>query len=154
MEFGSVIWAGAAKTHLIRLERIQHKFLMWLAVNSCRPCASLEYDRLLTHFGVLRIDQRLVQTDLNYLHNVFSGRVDSADILAMFRLSVPSRRTRLQQLLYVPTARVETIKNGMFGRLPRLVNMLCVAYPSTDLFGRKSAYKKQVASFVRSVNLY
>ena len=38
MEFGSVIWGGVAKTHLSRLERIQHKFFMWLAINSNCPC--------------------------------------------------------------------------------------------------------------------
>ena len=31
LEYCSVIWAGAAKTHLVRVERVQHKFLMWLA---------------------------------------------------------------------------------------------------------------------------
>ena len=37
MEFGSVVWGGAAKTHILRLERIQHKLLMWLATHSNSP---------------------------------------------------------------------------------------------------------------------
>ena len=36
VEFGSVVWAGAAKTHHTRIERIQHKLLIWLAVHSAR----------------------------------------------------------------------------------------------------------------------
>ena len=31
LEFGSVIWSGAAKSHITRLDRVQHKFLIWLA---------------------------------------------------------------------------------------------------------------------------
>ena len=31
MKFGSVVWAGADKTHVQRLERVQHKMLCgWL----------------------------------------------------------------------------------------------------------------------------
>ena len=45
LDYGSVLWSGAAKTHLNRLERIQHKFLSWLAARTRgtdRP-ASLQY---------------------------------------------------------------------------------------------------------------
>ena len=46
LEYCSVIWAGAAKTHLARVERVQHQFLMWLASHTQPTCPSLEYDRL------------------------------------------------------------------------------------------------------------
>lgn len=148
VEFGSVIWAGAAKTHLKRIERIQHKFLIWLAVNSTKPCASLDYDALLQHFKVLSIDRRLALNDFNFIHNVFSGRINSPNILSMFSLAVPSGRTRSRPILYEPTARVDCIKNGMFCRLPRLVNGLCARHPTADLFGEKRTFKKEAHTFV------
>jgi len=43
IEYASVVWSGAAPTHLKRLERIQHKFLIWLACTSNKPCHNLEY---------------------------------------------------------------------------------------------------------------
>jgi len=147
IEFGSVIWGGAAKTHILRLERIQHKFLMWLATHSSSPFVSLDYAALLLHFGVLRIDQRLVLNDLNYLYNVFLGRIDSCEVVGMFSLAVPTR-TRSRPVLHVPVARVNTIRNGMFCRLPRSVNQLCEKLPSTDLFGAKLAFKKQAKVYV------
>ena len=150
MEFGSVIWGGAAKTHILRLERIQHKFLMWLATHSSNPSACLEYPALLLHFGVLHIERRLLLNDLNYLYNIFSGRIDSAEILGMFSLAVPTR-TRSHPVLHVPAARVNTIRNGMFCRLPRCVNQLCEKLPSTDVFGTRVALKKQANVFVRSL---
>ena len=27
LEYGSIIWSDAAKSHIVRLERVQHKFL-------------------------------------------------------------------------------------------------------------------------------
>ena len=30
LEYSSVIWAGAAETHTARIDRVQHKFIMWL----------------------------------------------------------------------------------------------------------------------------
>ena len=149
VEFGSVIWAGAAKTHIKRIERIQHKFLIWLAVNSTKPCKSLNYDALLQHFDLLGFERRLALNDLNFIHNVFSGRINSPSILSMFSLAVPSARTRSRQVLHEPTARVDTIRNGMFCRLPRLVNGLCARQPVTDLFGKRYAFKNEARTFVR-----
>ena len=34
LEYGTIVWSGAAKTHLKRLERVQHKFLIWLATRA------------------------------------------------------------------------------------------------------------------------
>lgn len=152
VEYGSVIWAGAAKTHLNRLDRIQHKFLIWLAVNSTKPCSSLDYDALLQHFDVQSLDSRLALNDFNFIHNVFSGRINSPSILSMFSLAVPSARTRSRPVLHEPTARVDTIRNGMFCRLPRRINELCAKQPIADVFGSKSVFKKQARMFVRSTS--
>ena len=35
LEFAGVVWGGAAETHIKRIERVQHKFLMWLS-GRCR----------------------------------------------------------------------------------------------------------------------
>ena len=108
---------------------------------------SLDYTALVQHFGVLRIDQRLVLNDLNFIHNVFSGKIDSAKIIGLFSLAVPTK-TRSRPVLHVPAARVDTVKNGMFCRLPRYVNQLCEKVPAADLFGSKMAFKKQAKALV------
>ena len=148
MEFGSVVWAGAAKTHVQRLERIQHKMLMWLAFHSTKPSQSLDYDHLLSHFSVRSVRSRLVQRDLTFLHSVFSGRVRSAEILGMFGLSVPSRRTRGRAILHEPTARVETIRAGMSCRLPRHINRMYKSVAGADLFARRGAFMTSVGRFL------
>ena len=148
MEFGSVVWAGAAKTHVQRLERIQHKMLMWLANHSTNPSQSLDYHHLLSHFGVSCIRTRLVQRDLTFLHSLFSGRIKSADIVGMFGLCVPARRTRGRAILREPTARVETIRAGMFCRLPRHVNEMYERVADADLFARRATFMTSLRAFL------
>ena len=149
LEFGSVIWSGAAVSHTTRLDRVQHKFLIWLAVNSNRPSVSLDYSHLLHHFNVLSIKQRLAKNDLSFLHGVFGGRIDCGDVLGMFGLAVPARVTRTRHVLNVPTARVDTIKNGMFCRLPRLVNSLYQVTPGADIFSHRTKFMKCVSTYVQ-----
>ena len=52
LEYGCVIWGGASKTQLERLDRIQHKFLIWQASfkNASHPSQSLDYKHLLQSF--------------------------------------------------------------------------------------------------------
>ena len=118
------MWSGAAKTHLKRLERVQHKFLLWLAARARgtdRP-ASLEYRDLLRFFNVVPLDARRTQFDLLYLRNIFSGGIDSSFLLGCFALHVPCRPTRNIRLFSVPYARVSTVKAGTFVRLATEAN--------------------------------
>ena len=41
LEYCSVVWSGAARTHTDRIERIQHKFLIWLTVHAKTNSESL-----------------------------------------------------------------------------------------------------------------
>ena len=60
LEYGSVVWSGAAKTHLKRLERVQHKFLMWLAARASGTdrYTCLDYHHLLQFFHVSSLEAR------------------------------------------------------------------------------------------------
>ena len=67
LEYGCVIWAGAAKTHTERVDRVQHKFLMWLNSHTSSSCPSLSYQALLDHFGIPSLASRRTQFDLLFL---------------------------------------------------------------------------------------
>ena len=88
IEFGCVVWAGAAVSHLKRLERVQHKFLMWLASCSDKRSDNLDYLVLLSHFKVRSIKSRFVQHDLMFLFHVHHARLDSTVLLGAFGLRV------------------------------------------------------------------
>ena len=67
IEYGCVIWAGADASHLKWLERVQHKFLMWLACYSDRRSDDLDYLALLSHFKVRSIKSRFIQYDIVFI---------------------------------------------------------------------------------------
>ena len=156
LEYGGVIWSGAAVTHLRRLERLQHRFLMWLGSNTQTSCPPLDYASLLELFGCPSIRSRLTRCDLAFARSVFSGRVDCADIVGMFPLSVPGRRTRRSELFHVPhgCGRVDSVKRGFLVRLPQLLNALTQSNPRVDLFWPSPSLKSDFASFADSQGTY
>lgn len=154
LEYGCIIWGGAAKTNLDRIDRIQHKFLIWLAshVHSSRPQQSLDYQDLLASFKITSLARRRLQYDVLFVHKILSGKVDSAFLLGSFPLHVPARHTRamVSTLMDVPYGRVETIKRGLFCRAPGQFNAYLLTCPHSDPFACTfSAFRSQVRSFVR-----
>ena len=148
LEYGSVIWAGAAVTHLKRLERVQHTFLIWLASRSNHPTNHFDYERLLTHFEIPSIKSRLQQHDLLFLFKIFHGQIDCPELVNYFPLSAPSRRIRHIKLWHIPFARVNTIKNSMFVRIPASCNALLNSDSSVDFFtSTLASFKTAVASY-------
>ena len=151
LEYGTIVWSGAAKTHLKRLERVQHKFLIWLATRArgTNGLTSLEYRDLLSFFNVQSLEARRAQFDLMYLRNIFSGRIDSSFLLGCFQLHVPRRPTRNVSLFSEPFARVASVKTGMFTRLAKEANDFIRQNPQVDFFSDTfNTFKTSVVAHV------
>ena len=149
IEYGSVVWSGAANTHLVRFERLQHRFLMWLAANARVQCPSLEYESLLSHFNVAAIKSRFIQSDLLFLQAIFNHRLDCPQLTSLFGLATPARRSRHTGLFHVPFGRVNTVKTGFPTRIPITCNRLLQDIPTADLFHAPS-FKSDVRRFASS----
>ena len=134
LEFGCVVWAGAAVSHLKRLERVQHKCLMWLASCSDKRSDNFDYLVLLSHFKVRSIKSRFVQHDLMFLFHVHHARLDSTVLLGAFGLNVPGRSTRSSVLWHVPRARVNTVQRSLYTRIPSTCNSFLQSDSSVDFF--------------------
>ena len=151
LEYGCVIWAGAADTHTVRIDRVQHKFLIWLLCNTASGRAtSLTYDDLLKHFQIPSLASRRVQYDLLFLRNLFHSRHDSSTLLCSFSLHAPTRSIRTRKLLYEPRARVDTVKRGLFVRAPKLVNTFLRKVPEADFFADTAgSFKAHVLKYIK-----
>ena len=134
LEYCSVVWGGAAKTHTDRIERIQHKFLIWLTVNSDINSDSLSYNSLLSEHSFTSLAARRTQHDLVFMARLFKHQIDSTSLRSCFGLAVPARSVRRRDLFAVPFARVETVKNGLFRRAPRLWNAFLHLHHQVDFF--------------------
>ena len=113
---------------------MQHKFLIWLASRSNHPSNNLDYEHLLAHFQVPSIKSRFHQHDLLFLFKIFHGQIDCPELLSHFPLSARSRRSRNSQLWHIPFARVNTVKNSVFNRVPASCNALLSSNSSSDFF--------------------
>ena len=151
LEFCSVIWGGAAETHMKRIERIQHKFLIWLCARCRVTDTALEYNDLIQFFGMSTLAARREQHDAMFIRNIHRHAIDSPFLLAQFPLAAPTRLLRNWSTFHVSHARVNTVKNGLFTRIPKLSNMFLDANRDVDLWQHSQLrYKKGVVAFVRS----
>ena len=155
LEYGCVIWGGAAKSHVERLERVQHKFLMWMASKSNNIVfSSLSYEHLLQVFEMPTLKARRMQYDIMFLRNVCRGQVDTPYLLSCFSLHVPGRTTRRLSLFETPYARVNAVKTGIFNRLPEMMNSFLRDVPKADVFDMSLCmFKGHVRKYVRAMPL-
>ena len=149
IDYTSVIWSGAAGTHMARLERLNHRFLMWLAARTQERCSSLDYDSLLEHFKCQSIKGRMIQTDISFMCSVFGDRIDCSELVAKFGLATQVRRSRHTGLFHVPFGRVNSVQRGLFIRLPSLLNRFLHDHPEADLFQPSRGWKSLVLGFAR-----
>ena len=119
IEYCSVIWGGAARCHLVRVERLQHMFLMWLARHTAYDGASLAYSDLLSAYQVSHLQARRTQCDVLFLCKVFRGFISSSFLLKCFKLHVSTRRTRTTPLFDIPFARVNTVIRTIYSHSSR-----------------------------------
>ena len=132
LECCSVIWGGAAAVHTERIDRTQHKFIMWLNTHSRR--SSLSYADLLKHFRLCSLAARRKQHEIMFLRNVMTGRIRSSFLMSSFSFSIPARTTRQQTLFHVRYARVNMVREGLFVRLPKVVNGFLAQRRQADVF--------------------
>ena len=154
LEYCSVIWGGAARCHLVRVERVQHKFLMWLARHTGYPGSSLAYSDLLSAYHVMHLGARRAQCDVLFLCKVFKGFTSSSYLLECFRLHIPTRQFRAagRSLFHLPFARVITVSSGMFVRIPRTANNFLCFSPGADIFHDTLVQlKRQILRYVSTL---
>ena len=154
MEYASVIWSGAAATHLKRMERLHHRFLMWLGCKTQPRCPSMDYASLLSHFNSQTVKARFIQADIKFLQSVLHGRLDCQSLVSMFSLAVPTRRTRHTGMFHVPGGRVNSVRNSFMSRIPATCDALLKKAPETDFFYSPSSFRSQVLKFANSEGAY
>ena len=149
LEFGSVVWGGIAQSHMLRLERVQEKFLVWLSAR-CRVLGvSFEYQDLVEHFKMTTLKARFEQHDIMFIRNVHRHKICSSFLLDKFPLSVPVRQLRNQCLFANSLARVNTVKSCVFNRAPTACSTFLDLNRNVDIWqDSESQFKRHVVAYV------
>lgn len=149
LEYCSVVWSGAARTHLQRIERVQEKFLVWLSARCRVTGVPLSYRDLAVYFKVDTIAARYEQHDIMFIRNIHRHKICSPFLLEKFPISVPARQLRTQSLFAVSFARVNTVRSCTFNRIPNACNAFLDANRDMDIWGSgMTEFKARVKQYV------
>ena len=153
LEYCSVAWNGVADTHVQRIERVQHKFLMWLRIRFGAIDVSLDYNDLLRAFKVETLAARRMQHDILFIRNVHRHVIDSSFLLEHLPLTAPTRLFRSSSVFHVPFGRTNTVRNGTFGRVPRFCNDFLDKNRDVDVWtDSHMRFRKRLTEHVRACN--
>ena len=153
LEYCSVVWNGAADTHLKRLERVQHRFLMWLSYRYRKSDVSLQYDDLVRAFKVDMLAARRVQHDILFIRNVHHHAIDCSYLLEHMPIHAPTRTLRRSNVFYVPFGRINTVKNSIFSRAPQRCNAFLAMHSDVDVWSdTKMAFRRRVTEYVGTIH--
>ncbi|KAF0760090.1 Uncharacterized protein FWK35_00024216 [Aphis craccivora] len=89
-EYGSIIWFPFQIGFKLKLEKIQQKFLRFLAFKCSTPVDS-SYSSLLSILNLETLENRRLRLDLYFSYKLFVGMIDCPDFLNHFSFHVTTR---------------------------------------------------------------
>nr|CAH7718732.1 unnamed protein product [Callosobruchus chinensis] len=123
LEYACIIWNPIYKCYKESLERIQRKFLKFLAfrLDGFYPPQGISYSYLLSRFHIQSLDTRRSCASIAFLYKLLHNMVDANDILAQLNFYVPPTRTRNVRAFHCDRART-----NLFTKSP--IFFMCSSY--------------------------
>lgn len=143
LEYCSTVWRPHYSTHILRLERVQKRFLWHLAYSDGYAKKLPSYADRAKHFKISVLNQRRDILDIAFLFKILRNQIDCPQLVSKFRFRVPARLPRLPITpLVAPLRRTVLGSNSCIARLCKICNS-CSS--STDIhFDSVYALKKQI----------
>lgn len=133
LEYASQVWNPRYNKYIMRLERVQMKFIKFLCFRLHIPYNSDNYLQLCKQFHILPLSIRREISDTTFLLKIASAQIDCPDLISKIHLNVPSRFCRFTPLLSVPVVGTNYRQNAFIYRASNNFNILCKADNSLDL---------------------
>ncbi|CRK87851.1 CLUMA_CG001638, isoform A [Clunio marinus] len=147
LEYASVIWNPHTATQKLKLERVQHKFLRFVA----HKCFGFHYGEDMAYEDIerrARIDNlefRRTFIDLKFMTKAFNGTVDFNTFNHHFHYA-PIQATRSTTVFKTTTSKTDTGKYSLFNRLMRSYN----AFLENDRWLSWQPTNNQIKHMIRS----
>lgn len=147
LEYCSTIWRPHYSTHILRLERIQKRFLWHLAYASGNAKRIRSYEARLSYFKMVSLEKRRIIIDSTFLYKLLRCKIDCPLLLSKFQFRAPARLPRAPITpLHPPLRRTILGANSVVPRLCKLLNS------SSDLvdvhFDSFAKFHRATASYV------
>lgn len=139
LEYACVAWNPVYTVHSQRLESVQRAFTRHLAYVSPGISHRAPYDQRLSFLKMNTLRDRRRRQDLEFLHGLLNGRVNSSELLAQIRFSVPAHVPRhpIKKTFCLPMSKTNL---GRHAPLPRCCSAYNEIIKSADIF-HESRYK-------------
>lgn len=122
LEYGSVVWKPYLAKDLIRLERVQNKFLNYAAFKFNIQHTPHDYSNIRQVLNIQTLTTRRDKADLDFLDALLNGSLDVPDLLALIQFKVPNYSSRSQPRFSIPPHRTTYGHNHILHRMLRSAN--------------------------------
>ena len=124
LEYASVVWSPFSRIHIDTLEKIQRRFLKYLAfrADGVYPPRGSSHITLLNQFGFRDLHCRRTIASLNFLKKLVHFHIDCPDLLSRLYLLVPRLSSRSHDCFYLPTPRLNVVKHSPIYEMCTLYN--------------------------------
>lgn len=140
LEYSSSVWSPFYKCHIDNIERVQKKFLRFIAFKLKIPSQDIVYFEILKLLNIPTLENRREILDLFFLFKVVNGLIDSPQLLEKVDFRIPKRNTRCKDIFYLKCHNTNYCHNKPIQRLINTGNKAQIDFFSTSL----STFKKKV----------
>lgn len=123
MEYCSVVWRPHYATHMLRLERVQKRFVWHLAFSEGKSKRLPSYRARLCHFKMQSLSMRRDITDALFVYKLLHNKIDCPSLVKLIRFRAPSRYPRNKITPLCPPLRKSVLgANSPIPRLCKIIN--------------------------------
>lgn len=114
LQYAYVVWSPYYGVHIYSLEKVQHKFLWYVAYKMYIPVGHYTYDDIMYSINIMSLEN----TELTVLFKLISGSISCQELLSLFSFKILIKVICSYNLLEVPF-------HNYHCRVSRSVNSYC-----------------------------
>lgn len=125
LEYASVIWNPHTQCQKQKIERIQHKFLHFVA-RTCFPLTNdVSYQEMESRLNLDTLALRRTFADVKFTTKSFNNLIDGSTYIHNFTVVEPNKRTRNTSSFQPTASRTDQGKFSVANRLMTTYNLMC-----------------------------
>ncbi|XP_025420824.1 uncharacterized protein LOC112690930 [Sipha flava] len=122
LEYGIIVWHPYLAKDQLRLDRVQNRFLAYVAFLLKIPYPQHDYTSISSTLNVPSFASRRRDADISFITSLIKGTIDAPDLLSTISFRVPLYPTRSHSLFYIPTHLTNYNYNQPIHRMLRFLN--------------------------------
>jgi hypothetical protein len=124
LEYGAPIWNPYTKTDIDFIERVQNRFLKFVAFKFNLIIDNHDNTHIRSFLNIPALSSRREIADISLIYKLINGITDDPDLLNCIPFSIPAYNNRSTSVFYIPVYSTNYLKNSPIPRAMALCNIL------------------------------